>query len=322
LKLELARVVASTLAGVDLVVEANLRVVLGTELDGTTELLRLASGLERPRSGTVRLDGLDPFRSPDTRGRVGVVLPIEDAWLGGTVADAIAIASTRREGARSADLLASLALEDWATRRWADLMPAERRTVAFACAVSLPAPAALVLFEPLELAGVTREAVLGALGRHLEDGSVVLAVTSSALDAARLSPEVVVLERGRLARGPTASLGLSLVQGLSPEFVVQTNAPRVLALALGSHAAVRSVSFDEEARPGELLARGPEPEAVARAVVHAAQATGSLLYAFGCRSPSSEVVRASTAGLVRAAYDGAYRSARSPRPAGGGQGVA
>jgi energy-coupling factor transporter ATP-binding protein EcfA2 len=249
------------------------------------------------------------------------VLPTEDAWLGSTVAAAVRLAAERPDGAQSGEPLASLGLESWAGRRWVDLVPGERRTVAFACAVSLPSPAALVLFEPLELAGVTRETVLAALGRHLEGGSVVLAVTSNALDAARLSPEVVVLERGRLARGPTESLGLSLVKGLSPEFVVQTNTPRGLALALGSHSAVRSVSFDEEARPGELLVSGPEPEAVARAVMLAAQATGSVLQAFGCRSPSSEVVRASTAGLVRAAYDGAYRSARSAGAVGTGQGT-
>ena len=56
---------------------AGVHVVLGTELDGTRELVALAAGASTPRRGSVRISEQNPRSAPALRRRIGTLFAEE-----------------------------------------------------------------------------------------------------------------------------------------------------------------------------------------------------------------------------------------------------
>lgn len=313
MKLELARVVGRKLTGIDLTIENEVCVVLGDSNDGTDELSRVAAGLARTRSGSVRVDGSDPFRTPKARRAIGLLLATETFRPGATVRAVVAGALEPRGSKQSPEsVFERLGSVEWLDRSVESLETEEARTLMLALALSVPPPALLVLSEPLaHLAAAEPRAIVDAINEHVSAGSAVLCSTIRTRDASWLSGNVVVLERGRLTRGPTPSSAAALMPGLPLEFFVRVDAPRTLARQLDESPDVTGVEYDETARPGELIVKGKDPGRLSMAILQAVQTSGVELRALGTSAPPAEVLRAANAGLVRAAYDGAYRARRS-----------
>lgn len=317
--LSLDKIFAAELVGASVALEAGVHVVLGSPSDGTAALVSLVAGTARKKRGTLTLNGEDPFRTPGLRRRVGALLAEEPAVEDATVARHVAAALALRGDAQNADgVLAAFGLQTMAARRPARLSAGERRAVALALALSHAQPLALALHEPLaNVAIIPRRTVVEAIASAAARGAVVLCATASPRDAAELGGGVVLLDRGRFVRRPGLPLAAELAPGAGLTLALRTESPRPLAAALSNEDAVAGVELDEHAHPGQLRASGPDADALALAVLRAAQSSGAVIDAIEPVLPSVDDARAATAALWRAAYENAYRAARAPKAEGG-----
>ncbi|HEX9051415.1 MAG TPA: ABC transporter ATP-binding protein [Anaeromyxobacter sp.] len=193
--------------------------LLGPNGAGKSTLVRIVAGLLAPRSGEVRLAGIDPFRAPRRQvARACALVPQEPrvAWPF-TVREAVMMGRAPRQGLLAVPdrldhgavrgALEACDLVHLADRRLDALSGGERRRVFFARALAQE-PRVLLLDEPtafLDLGhqvAAMRMAQLAARG-----GLCVVAVLHDLNLAAAACDRVVVLARARVvADGPPAAV--------------------------------------------------------------------------------------------------------------------
>lgn len=208
---------ALVLRGLSLSVHAGEVVCLvGPNGAGKSTVLRVASGLLRPRSGRMRLNGEDVTRlTPQkllARGLVHVlqghsVFPEmsvgENVLMGGYTIDSAALRRQRIEMVRE---LFPLVRDRW--KSLAGLLSGgQQKMVEFARSMMLD-PQILLLDEPscgLEPRAVAT--VFAEIGRLRRAGKAILLVEQNARSALRLSDRGCVLDLGRIAlEGPAPEL--------------------------------------------------------------------------------------------------------------------
>lgn len=309
--LELSAVTHGALVGAGLSLGAGVHAVLGTPADGTTDLVAIAAGIVRPRRGRVLVAGHEPHRSPDIRRRIAALLArerlIPAATVQASVARALAIA-----GAESAPagVLEASGLGSWAARPLTSLDAAERRSVALAIALARREPLLVALHEPLGVPGAARRQVKERIARLAERGACVLCTTASARDGGELSSSLLLLDRGRVVRRAAPSLGVDLAPGTVPDFVVQSDNPRLLTAGLSADPAVTGVEWDQQHSPRAIRVRGTDPAELALAIARAALSQSIQVSSVSPALPALEIVRGASDGLGRAAYEQAYRKAQ------------
>lgn len=263
------RMPVPTLKNVSLAWERGVLAVVGSELDGTSLLLRIIAGADRLQHGRLEVLGQPPS---EVQPRIAYVPQDVALPEGLRVEEVCALSSAlREEPPRPArERLAVLGLEALVSRRTSSLSPVEARAVALALAVTSIAPIVLVE-EPLwGLSPVAPARVTNALRARAAQGACVIVTTASVRDATRLGDQLVLLTQGVLT---PLSPGLAHAgQGVASVRVVlpKSEGPRVdeLCEILRASPVVASV----EAAPFEasgasvLLVSGPELLAVAAAV--------------------------------------------------------
>lgn len=265
--LSFERVKADRLGPLQWTLDGGVHSVLGEPADGGAELLSLAAGVLRPRRGRVLLDGVQPYRNPALRARIGSLLASESLTGSGTVAEHLArVLGARASGGDAMSALAPFDLGHWVSRRIETLSPAETRTLALGLALVHTSARLLVLHEPL-LAGLPPEQVIRTIEARARAGVLVLVSTSSFRDATLLSAHVRVLDRGRLAGAVAPSAGRVALS-------VAATDPVTLLSALSAETAVTQTSWDHDHGSRRLVLRGNDWADLSTAVVRAARSTG------------------------------------------------
>ena len=216
-----------TASVVDRAIDLELRVqpgevvaVLGANGAGKSTLLSLISGLIRPDSGRITLDGQVLV---DTQRRVwvpshrrGVVLLAQQALLFPhlTATDNVAFGprskggSRRDAAAQARRWLAAVDATELADRRPGQLSGGQAQRIAIARALAAE-PALLLLDEPMAALDVAVAPALRQLLRKVlrDTGRTALLVTHDLIDALTLADRVVVLDAGRIVEdGPTRTV--------------------------------------------------------------------------------------------------------------------
>jgi iron complex transport system ATP-binding protein len=211
---------APALADVSLSARAGEFVgLLGPNGAGKSTLVRLVAGLLAPAAGTVRLEGLDPFRAPRrTVARVCALVPQEPrvAWPF-TVREAVMMGRAPRQGLLAVasrfdrgavdGALAACDLVHLADRRLDALSGGERRRVFFARALAQE-PRVLLLDEPTAFLDLGHQVAAMHMARVAARGGLcVVAVLHDLNLAAAACDRLVVLSGGRVvAEGPPADV--------------------------------------------------------------------------------------------------------------------
>jgi putative ABC transport system ATP-binding protein len=194
----------------------ELVVVLGTRKSGRTTLLRIAAGLERPDSGTVRCEGTELAKAREVVGRkIAFCRTTFSPMEGELVYDHVAAPLlAQRVGPSQARRAAESALERAAVKHTARMRPdeldsTERVRVAIARAIVV-GPQLLVVDDPARDAAPLHSDAILRLLRSLAspNGPAVLMSTDDATAVAG-ADRVLSLDAGRLrsqAETPTAEV--------------------------------------------------------------------------------------------------------------------
>jgi energy-coupling factor transport system ATP-binding protein len=195
---------ADVLEAVDLRVAPGERVALvGPNGSGKTTLLRVALGLLRPGTGTVRLMGRDPARLPAAELARSAGYVVQDPELGfvaDTVAEEVTIGLAAPDRHRALDLAQRLDLpiETFGGRSPYRLSGGEQRRLSLVTALARR-PRLLALDEPTF--GQDRhgaEALVAALDELVEDGSALVAATHDERFVRRAAGRRVEMAAGRI----------------------------------------------------------------------------------------------------------------------------
>ncbi len=209
--------------GVEALTELSLQIwpgelvaLVGENGSGKTTLARLISGLIRPTTGSITLDGLDLTEASrrEICLRAGLVFQNPDHQIfEKTVWDEVAFGprnqrmSTDEMELRVADALRRHDLWSLRQRLPTSLSGGERKSVAFASTFVLD-PAVLLLDEPTKGMDYGRKMRLSMMARELcQAGKAVVLITHDLEYAYEATERTVVLHRGRkFLDGPTQSI--------------------------------------------------------------------------------------------------------------------
>lgn len=200
------------LADVDLTLErGDSLAVTGPSGSGKSTLLHILGTLDRPTSGSVTLDGTDPFALPEPElaafrnRRVGFVFQDHHLLPQCSVLENVLIPTlVNRDSdpaaaeAYARELLQRVGLAERLTHRPAELSGGERQRVAVARAL-IQKPILLLADEPTGNLDRTNAHAIGELllGLHREDRTVLVVVTHSP-DLAKLFPKRAEVTDGKL----------------------------------------------------------------------------------------------------------------------------
>jgi ABC-2 type transport system ATP-binding protein len=222
----------------------SVTAVLGPNGAGKTTTLETCEGYRRPRSGSVRVLGLDPHA--DRRAllpRIGVMLQAGGAWSGVRAMEMLDhVAALHAHPLDTAMLSDRLGLADCGRTPYRRLSGGQQQRLGLAMAL-VGRPELVFVDEPT--AGMdpqARRATWELLGELRRDGVTVVLTTHHMDEAEHLADTIHILDRGRLiASGSPTELtsgGRSATIRLVVTRPFPDGAPESLRLALGPHTEV------------------------------------------------------------------------------------
>jgi ABC-2 type transport system ATP-binding protein len=225
------------LEGVDLqIFPAQIHAILGLNGAGKTTLLRLALGLHAPTSGTIRLWGMDPFRSSAWKHRVGYLpeqggfpfstQPVWEFLREQAQRKRISSSHLDQEVDRVIALCRIQAFEDCLCG--SNLSYGQRRRVFLAQSL-LGKPELLFLDEPFNGLEIPQMIELCEIFRDLREQGISIFLSSHLLSMLeRIADRVTILRQGKIEGSRTPSEWIASSPLLSCRFQTQEPLPEAL----------------------------------------------------------------------------------------------
>lgn len=205
---------AMVLNGLSLAIQAGeIHALLGANGAGKTTTLNLLLGFVQPRSGQVRVNGVDPAANPTAARRHVAYIPESVALYGHlsareNIAYLLDLAEQHADAQVIAEALSAAGLDSAAhDRRVSGFSKGMRQKVAIALALARNVPA-LLLDEPTSGLDPQATAEFNRLLSALRgQGVAILMVTHDLLGAADIADRIGFLRGGRLVEQVSASTG-------------------------------------------------------------------------------------------------------------------
>ncbi len=258
------------------VARETITAVLGPNGAGKTTTLETCEGYRRPRSGTVRVLGLDPVRERRTLlPRIGVMLQAGGAWSGVRAMEMLRHISRLHAHPLDVDALAErLGLGECGNTPYRRLSGGQQQRLGLAMAI-VGRPEVVFVDEPT--AGMDPQArrnTWDLLEELRADGVTVVLTTHNMAEAERLADRIHIIDHGRLiASGSPLELtrgGTSATIRLVVNRPFPPGAPESLRATLGDQAEV--TQLDEVS----MLVTGPADASTLAKVSRWCEETGVL----------------------------------------------
>ncbi|WJW75338.1 ATP-binding cassette domain-containing protein [Thiohalobacter sp. IOR34] len=187
--------------------------LIGPDGAGKTTLMRLACGLLRPASGTIRVLGLDALREAQAvQSAVGYMPQRFGLYEDLSVQENLDLYAElqgippERRATRYAELMQMTGLAPFTARLAGRLSGGMKQKLGLACAL-LRAPRLLLLDEPtVGVDPVSRRELWAIVYRQVQEQGMSVLLSTAYLDEAERCDEVLLLHQGRLlGQGPPAS---------------------------------------------------------------------------------------------------------------------
>jgi ABC-2 type transport system ATP-binding protein len=193
-------------AGIDLEISAgSLAGLVGPNGAGKTTSLSMMTGLLRPDSGRILIEGLDVWADPPAAKAIIGVVPAEVRLFERLSGEELLEYSGRLRGLpageardRAAQLLGVLDLAEDARRLVADYSTGMRKKVALGCAL-IHNPSVLFLDEPLEgVDPISADMIRRLLTRFVASGSTVLFSSHVMELVEQVCDHVSIIDKGKI----------------------------------------------------------------------------------------------------------------------------
>ncbi len=177
--------------------------LLGPNGAGKTSTLSAIEGLVKPRSGTIRLDGIDPRRHPSrARARMGVQLQATSFQSELRITQIVRLYAglygVELSDAQIADGLRAIGLETEASKQFKQLSGGQQQRLSLYIAV-VHDPALLLLDEPTAgLDPQSRRQLWGRIEHIRRGGGSILLTTHSMEEAQAVCDRVAIIDHGAL----------------------------------------------------------------------------------------------------------------------------
>lgn len=291
--------------------DVGLHVVVGNANDGTLDLLRLASGDVAPARGWVRVDDEQPHRSPALRRAFGCAYA-SPAFEEKLVRDAVAQRLELHACKITPEAASSrFGVESLLQRTTASLSALELHAIQLVIALTIEAPKALFLCEPLASTTVLGAHALVEAIRERAERSIVLCATASPRVAALLAPASLLMEDGRLQRSVFAPTRPAFTPGAPAQVRVECPHAQLMAEALTNDPAVSGLSWQRGDE--HLIVEGAEVESLCRAILALSVERRWCISQLTQVLPDPVEIRATHAAMARAAYARTHQQLQAGR---------
>ena len=256
----MTRLLLKSLRGVaiqrlDMSLDGGQHLLLGTEGDGTAELVALLAGHQRPRKGSIELSGTAPYRSPALRRRIGSLLNQESLVPAPNTRSALNMLG---QAAAAISELEAMGLSSVINGPVETLSPAALRAVVLARALTLPDPVGLFLYEPFQTA-LPSDWVVARLAAARARSIVTVIASSNVELASWIDGSLMVMEQGAVVARYADSTEYREAVGQAV-LMVRSPQSRWLAHALTTADGVSAVQWDHVAAPNQLIISGANAE--------------------------------------------------------------
>jgi ABC-2 type transport system ATP-binding protein len=198
--------------------------LLGPNGAGKTSTLESLEGLRQPDTGSLRIMGVDPARSPQSlRNLIGVQLQSSGLPANMTPKEAIHFFCAYHKVAPRLDLLDRLGLAEKKNTQFQALSIGQQRRLALALAMAHNPPA-IFLDEPTAGLDVPARNELHNMMRELQnEGATILLATHDMAEAEKMTDRVAILLKGKIAALGTPNQITSTGAGLTRVTILSEN---------------------------------------------------------------------------------------------------
>ena len=241
--------------------EPGITGLLGPNGAGKTTVFRMATGLQKPSAGSIRVLGEDPWDNPKLLTRIAYVPDGEAPWK--DLTGRTAVVRIGRYGgllakdaeARAAEALERVGLTAAADRKVGEYSRGMQQRLKFAFAL-LHKPELYLLDEPLIATDpLTRRDLVKLIRDLAAEGASVVISTHVLPDVEALTERIALMAHGRLLAHGTVAHIRELLDRFPRTIRIGTPAPRELGLALWGLDSVLSM----EATEGGVVVKTRKP---------------------------------------------------------------
>ncbi len=253
----------------------GLTALLGMNGAGKSTLMRIITGQLKTTTGSVAIDGLEPFANPEVFKKLGYCPEIDnfyEHYSGRQFVEFLARLSGMSKSeskARTQVVLEHVGMADRADKKIAGYSKGMRQRIKLAQA-TVHDPNIILLDEPLNgLDPVGRREFIDVLGGLADQGKCIVVSSHILFEVEQMTRSILLLHRGRLLANGDLRVIRSLIDKHPHQVRIATPEPRRTAEFLVTLPNVVSLRFDRADKALQLEVREPDAfyDALARAVL-------------------------------------------------------